>query len=147
MNKAPVMNAAPERAALAAEAVDPGPMEVLRRLRVASDAIAEQLCLHGQLAKVEWAEEKVRLGKLLTAALLGFAFFLCACVFVGVLLLTLGWQLGYFVPAALLLVVIYAGGTWLASRKVRALLALSVHSFAASRAELAADIAMIRSKL
>jgi hypothetical protein len=64
-----------------------------------------------------------------------------------VLLLALGWQLGYLIPAALVLIAIYATGTLLAWRKVRALLALSVHFFAASRAEFAADIAMLRDKL
>ena len=147
MHQTPVISAAPERAALAAEAADISLMDALRRLSSASGALAAQFGLHGQLARVEWAEEKLRLSKLLIAASLGFAFFLCTCISAGVLLLTLGWQAGQEIPAAVVLFVLYAGGTFLAWRTMRALLALSVHSFAASRSELAADIAMIRSKL
>lgn len=141
------MSAAPERAAAAVETADISAMEVLRRLRSASGALIAQVGLHGQLARVEWAEEKLRLGKLLVAALVGFTFFLCSSVFAGVLLLMIGWQAGYLLPAAIVLLVVYVGGTLLVWRKIRTLLALSVHSFAASRAELAADIAMIRSRL
>jgi uncharacterized membrane protein YqjE len=147
MNQAPAINAVPDGTTLAPEAVDISPMDALRRLRSVSGDLAAQLGLHGQLAKVEWADEKLRLGRLLKAALLGVAFLVSTCIFGGVLLLTLGWRGGFLIPAAIVLVVLYAGGTLLAWLKVRALLALSVHSFAASRAEFAADIAMIRSRL
>lgn len=143
MNQVPLMHASPERVA----AADISLMDVLRKLRSASGALATQLSLHGQLVAVEWAAEKIRLSKLLIAALLVLVFFLCTCIFVGTLLLMLGWQIGYLIPTAMALIVLYAGGTWLAWRKVQSLLALSVHSFAASRTELAADIALIRSML
>ncbi len=147
MSRAPLMSVSPEPASLISATADINPMSAIRKLRSAGDALSTQLALHGQLVKVEWAEEKIRLSKLLMAGLLGFAFFLCANIAVGVLLLTLGWQTGYLIPSAIALIVLYAGSTWWAWRKLQALLALSVHSFAASRAELAADIAMIRSKL
>jgi uncharacterized membrane protein YqjE len=147
MNLSSVMGAAAKRTASVPEAVDISPMDALRRFRSASGALAAQLGLYGQLARVEWAEEKLRLSKLLMTTLVGIAFLVSTCIFVGVLLLALAWQLGYLIPAAMVLIVLYAGGTLLAWRKVRALMALSVHSFAASRAELAADISMIRSKL
>lgn len=147
MNRTSPMNVSPEPASLASAAADINPMNAIRKLRSAGDALSAQLVLHGQLMKVEWAEEKSRLSKLLVNGLLGFTFFLCANIAVGVLLLALGWQTGYLIPMAIALIVLYAVGTWLVWRKLRALLALSVNAFAASRAELAADIAMIRSKL
>jgi uncharacterized membrane protein YqjE len=141
------MNVPPEPAASPSSVADINPLDAIRKLRSAGPALSAQLALYGQLFKVEWAEEKLRLSKMLGITLLGFALFLCANIAVGVLLSTLAWQAGYLIPTVVALIVIYAVGTWLAWRKLQALSALSIHSFAASRAELAADMVLIRSKL
>lgn len=147
MSRMPLMNAQPEPTSLPSAVADSNPLDAIRKLRSAGSALSAQLVLHGQLFKVEWAEEKIRLSKMLIAGLLGFAFFMCANIAVGVLLLTLGWQAGLLIPAVIALIAVYAVGTWLAWRKLQALSLLSVHAFETSRAELAADIALIRSKL
>jgi hypothetical protein len=59
----------------------------IRVLRSAGGALFDQLALHGQLAQVEWIEERTRLLKMLVGALLGFACFLCLMLSVGALLL------------------------------------------------------------
>ena len=53
------------------------PLDVIRILRSAGGSLFTQVALYGQLARVEWAEEKNRLLKMLVVALLGFASLLC----------------------------------------------------------------------
>jgi uncharacterized membrane protein YqjE len=141
------MHAPPEPAALISAVTDINPLQAVRKLRAAGPALSAQLALHGKLFKVEWAEEKIRWSKMLGVGLLGFTLFLCANIAIGVLLAVLGWQAGYLIPTVFGLLVVYAIGTWLAWRKWQVLSALSVHAFATSRAELAADMDLIRSKL
>ena len=119
----------------------------IRVLRSAGGALFDQLALHGQLAQVEWIEEKNRLLKMLVGAVLGFACFLCIMLSVGALLLALYWETVYRIPAAAAVVGLYGLGAGFAWHRFTALSALSGQSFAAARVELAADLALIRSKL
>lgn len=123
------------------------PLEALGILRSAGGALFDQAVLHGQLARIEWAQEKERLLKLLASTLLGYACLLCALLSAGALVLALCWETGYRIPAALALTALYALATVFAWRRVRALAALGGESFAATRTELAADMALLRSKL
>ena len=72
-----------------AEAVSIRPAEVLRILRTAGGSLLLQAALHGQLLRVEWAEEKSRLLKLVIATLLGFVCLLGLMAALGALLLAL----------------------------------------------------------
>jgi len=119
----------------------------IRMLRSASGALLDQLVLYGQLAQVEWGEEKSRLLKMLVGAVLGFAFLLCALLSLGALVLVLCWETPYRIPAASVLAAVYALGTGLAWQRLAALSARSDRGFAATRAELAADLALLRSRL
>lgn len=121
--------------------------DVIRIPRLAGSALLAQAALHGQLARVEWAEQKIRLLKMLVVTLLGFAGLLCVMLFVGVLVLAFSWDSEYRFPAVLALIAIYGLGTALAWRRFRALAALSTQAFAATREELAADLAILRSNL
>lgn len=49
-------------------------MEIIKRLRSVAKIVLTRLELHGQLASVEWAEERHRLLQLLAFSLLGFIF-------------------------------------------------------------------------
>ena len=89
-----------------------GPLDVIRLLRSAGAALFTQASLHGQLARVEWAEAKTRL--------LGVA-----------------WGL----VAAYGLIVAFA---W---HRLRTLSARSSQAFAATREELAADLALLKERL
>jgi uncharacterized membrane protein YqjE len=122
-------------------------LTAIRTLRSAGGALFDQVALHGQLAQVEWGEEKKRLLKMLVGALLGFACLLCVMLSLGALALALCWETVYRIPAAAVLVALYGLGTGLAWRRFAALSALSGQSFAATRVELAADLALLRSKL
>jgi uncharacterized membrane protein YqjE len=123
------------------------PLKAFRILRSAGGALFNQVSLHGQLARVEWAEEKRRLLKMFIAALLGFAFTLCVLLFIGVIVLTATWDTDYRVPSMLALTVAYAIGVGLAWHWLQSLSALSGQAFAATREEIAADVAMLKSRL
>lgn len=122
-------------------------LSAIRTLRSAGGALFDQVALHGQLAQVEWGEERNRLLKMLIGAVLGFAFLLCVMLSLGVLALALCWETVYRIPAAAMLIALYGLGTGFAWRRLAALSALSGQSFAATRVELAADLALLRSKL
>lgn len=122
-------------------------MNAIRILRSAGGALFAQAALHGQLARVEWAEEKSRLLKMLLIMLLGFACLLCVMLFVGALVLAFTWETAYRIPAVMALIAGYGIGTIIAWHRFHALSALSGQAFAATREELAADLALIRSRL
>jgi uncharacterized membrane protein YqjE len=119
----------------------------IRTLRSAGGALIDQVALHGQLAQVEWGEEKNRLLRMLAGAALGFACLLCVMLSLGVLALALCWETVYRIPSAAVLVALYGLGIGFAWRRFAALSALGGQSFAATRIELAADLALLRSKL
>lgn len=123
------------------------PLNVIRVLRSASGALVSQLGLHGQLARVEWAEEKKRLAGMLIAGLLGFACLLCVLLFGGALSLAFSWDTPYRGIVAIAVMTIYVLAAGVAVHRLTTLSALGVNSFAATREELAADIAMIRARL
>jgi len=131
----------------APDSIGIGPLDAIHLLRSSGKALFAQIVLHGQLIQVEWAEEKSRLLKMLIVALLGFAGVLCVMLFVGVAALTLSWETAYRIPTAVALVVVYASGAAIAWRRLQALSALSDQAFAATREELAADLALLKSKL
>lgn len=122
-------------------------MHAIRVFRKAGKALCAQIVLHGQLARVEWAEEKSRLLMMLMLTLLGFACLLCGMLFAGALVLALTWETPYRIPAVLALIAVYGMGAGIAWRKFHALSARGVTAFAATREELAADIAMINNYL
>jgi uncharacterized membrane protein YqjE len=123
------------------------PLQAIRILQSAGGALFEQLVLHGKLAQIEWVLEKGRLMQMLATALLGYTFLACALIFLGALVLACCWDTAYRIPAAAALVVLFGLGTALSWRRFRALCARSDQSFAGTRAELAADVTLLRSRL
>lgn len=122
-------------------------LDAIRILHSAGGALSVQASLHGQLAQVEWEEEKNRLLRMLVVTLLGFACLLCVLSFSGGLLLAATWDTAYRIPAAAGLVVAYGFGVAVAWQRFQALSALGGKVFAASREELAADAALLKSGL
>lgn len=120
------------------------PLDALRMLRSAGNDLLTQASLYAQLAQVEWEEEKRRLQKMLLASLFGFACLLCLMLFFGALVIVMAWDTGYRVPAVLAMIALYALGLAVAWRNLQTLSARSSESFAATREELAADIALLR---
>ncbi len=123
------------------------PLQVLSVVRSASSALLAQATLHAQLAQVEWEEEKQRLAKMLIFTLMGFACFLCLLFFVGAFLLTLSWDTEFRIPVFIALIFCYLLALLWAGFKLSLLAEQGRNSFAGTRAEIAADIALIKSAL
>lgn len=123
------------------------PLNAIRLLRSAGGALCGQAELYGQLASVEWAEEKRRLIRILVAAVMGVVFLLCTLLFLGVLVMALSWDTAYRLHALVALLAVYGSVVVMAWQKLQALQLLGVQSFAATRQEMAADIALLKSKL
>lgn len=138
------MEAAP---LVAAEPSTTTPLDVVRLLRSGGRALLAQALLHGQLARIEWQEEKKRLLRMLAFTLLGFACLLCALLFAGGLLLAVAWDTAWRLPALAGLVLLYGAATALAWRRFRRLADLGDRAFAGLREELAADAALLRNNL
>ncbi len=122
-------------------------LAIMRLVRSAAGAFITQAALHGQLAGIEWAEEKNRLLKMLTMTLLGFSSLICLMLFVGTSALALSWETVYRIPTLMVMIGLYAMATILAWNRFQTLASLSGEAFAATREELATDIALIKSKL
>ena len=84
---------------------------------------------------------------MLLTTLLGFACVLCLLIFGGVLVVVCSWETPYRIHAIVALMVIYALGLAFACYRFKTLSALGSQAFLATREELAADIALIKSKL
>ena len=120
---------------------------LLRLLRSAGRAVFAQAALHGQLVWLEWAEEKQRLLHILLTTLFGFACLLCIMLLGNALVLALSWATAYRIHALLGLLCLHGLAGAIAWRHLHNLLGKSSASFAATRTELAADIALIKSTL
>jgi uncharacterized membrane protein YqjE len=139
-----------------AQAAEPGsapgsatfnPLDALRMLHSAGGALFAQAALYGQLARVEWAEEKRRLLQMLVLGLLAFTCLLCVLLLAGILVLVFSWDTAYRIPAAMALFAVYVSATAGAWYRLQILMARAGEAFAATRTELAADITLLRSKL
>jgi uncharacterized membrane protein YqjE len=120
-------------------------LDIIRLLRSAGAALFAQVALHTELIRVEWAEEKNRLVKMLLLALFGFACGLCFLIFLGVFVLALTWDTEYRIHAVVALIALFGLGIFIAYRRFQKLSVLSPTAFAASREEIAADLALLKS--
>ncbi len=116
-------------------------------LRSAASALLAQGALHSELVHLEWAEEKYRLRRMLVAAVAGSLFLFCGLFSLGAIVLVSSWGTPYQNVAVIGLVLFYCTGMLVASLRFNALSALGSQAFAGSRAELAAAVALLRSKL
>jgi uncharacterized membrane protein YqjE len=116
-------------------------------LRSAASALLAQGALHSELMQLEWAEEKYRLLRMLVTLLAGSLFLFFGLFSLSAMVLIFSWGTPYQTAALLGLVLFYCTGTGVAWFRFNALFALGSQAFAGTRAELAADIALIRSKL
>lgn len=123
------------------------PLDVVRILRSAGSDLFTQATLHGQLARVEWAEEKSRLLRMVAFGLLGFASLLCVMLAAGALVLAFSWNTPYRTVAAIAVLAAYGLAAVFAWIRLRTLSAQGTQAFAATREELAADIALLKSNL
>ena len=122
-------------------------LHVLRILRRAGGSLLVQGSLHGQLMRLEWAQEKERVLKMLLVILLGFSCLICAMLVLGALALLLSWDTAYRIHVLVALAAMYFGTTWYCWWQFQRLSAASAQAFAATRAELEADMEMLRNSL
>lgn len=122
-------------------------MEIIQRLRSMAKILLIRLELHGQLVSVEWAEERNRLQQLLAITLLGFICLFCVLLFVGVFAIALSWATDYRIHTIAVMLALYTVGFCLCAYRFSVLAARGSATFAATREEVAADIALIRSQL
>ncbi len=122
-------------------------MEIIQRLRSMAKILLTRMELHGQLVSVEWAEEKNRLQQLLFITLLGFICLFCAILFVGVFAIALSWSTDYRIMTIAVMFALYSLMFCLCAYRFTVLAARSSATFAATREEISADLALIRSQL
>lgn len=123
-----------------------GPLDLMRLLRVAGTSLFAQASLHGQLARVEWAEEKDRWLQMLAVGLLGLACAACALLTIGALVIAFSWHTSYRTAAAISVVAAYALVAVVAWARLRRLAAQGARAFAATREEFAADLAVLQGR-
>lgn len=122
-------------------------MEIIKRLRSMAKIVLTRLELHGELVSVEWAEERQRLRQLLAISLLGFIFLFCVVLFIGFFAIALSWVTEYRIHTIGGILGLYTLGFCFCAYRFTILAARSSATFAATREEVAADLALIRSRL
>ncbi len=123
------------------------PLSLIRLLRSAGGALLAQAALHGQLARVEWAEEKIRLTRIAIAAILAFISALCLLLLSSVVALALSWNTPYQLAVISAVLLVYVVLLVVSVRILKQQIALGALSFAATREEVAADLALLKAKL
>lgn len=118
--------------------------DIIELLDTSGHSLLTQAALHAALVKIEWAEEKNRLLKMHLATLMGLACLLCVMLFAGILVLSLSWDTEYRTLALLALMLVFAAGTGVAAYRFQQHSSRSAQSFAATRREIAADLAALR---
>ena len=123
------------------------PLGALRLLRSAGGALFAQAALHSQLARVEWAEEKIRLTRMAIAAVVALVSTICLLLLGSFVVLALSWNTSFQMPVTVGVLVIYLLAILLSIRALMQQIALGALSFAATREEIAADLALLKAKL
>ena len=123
------------------------PLGALRLLRSAGGALFAQAALHSQLARVEWAEEKIRLTRIAIAAIVALVSTICLLLLGSFVLLALSWNTPFQIHVIVGVLVVYLVAILLSIRALMQQIALGALSFAATREEIAADLALLKAKL
>lgn len=123
------------------------PLSALRLLRSAGGALFAQAALHGQLARVEWEEEKIRLMRIAIAALISLVSAICLLLLGSLVVVALSWNTAFQIPVVSAVLALYLLAFFFAMRTLTRQIALGSLSFAATREEIAADLALLKAKL
>jgi len=123
------------------------PLTIFRLLRSAGAALLAQSTLHAKLASIEWAEEKSRIARIAAAAVLGTVGASCFLLVSGAVVIALSWRSPYQIAVIAAVLATYALIAIAAGISLKRQIALGEFSFAATREEIAADLAMLKAKL
>lgn len=117
------------------------------KLRSVANTLVTQAALYAELAGVEWQEEKSRLTGMLVYLLLGFTFLFCLLLAISAMVLMASWDTAFRLWSLLGLMLVYAAGAVFALKQFNTLGKGSEQAFCDLRAELAVDIALLRTRL
>ena len=122
-------------------------MNIIRRLRASAAIVLMQLELYGRLTGIEWQREKNRLRQLVVFGMVGLIFLSCCLLFLGVLAMVVAWPSPYRIHTVVGVVVVYGvGALWCFLRCIN-FANSEAGAFAATRAEIQKDVALIKSRL
>ena len=122
-------------------------LKIIHLLRSAGGDLLAQAGLHGRLAELEWIAEKRRLARMLGAVIFAAAALLCIMIFAGVLVLAFSWDTEYRAASVLALLAVYAVALGLAWQRAATTSAQGSAAFSATRAEIEADLAILKPRL
>lgn len=122
-------------------------MEIFQRARLLTKELLIQLELRGRLLKIELLQEKNRIQQIICIAFIGFALLLCCLLTLGFFVIAATWTGEYRLLSIAVVFGFYLFGLVYCYIKLNALVAKGADSFAVTREEFAADIALIRSQL
>jgi uncharacterized membrane protein YqjE len=122
-------------------------MEIFQRMRILMKELLVQAELHGRLFQVEWLQEKNRIQQIICIASLGFALLLCCLLSLGFFVIAATWAGEYRLLTIAMVCACYLTGLIFCWIRFNALAAKGADSFAATREEFSADVALIRSQL
>lgn len=122
-------------------------LRIIHLLRSAGGDLLAQAALHGRLAELEWIGQKRRLAEMVVALLVAAAALFSAMAFTSVMVLALSWDTDYRVSVVFGLIALHAVTLGLAWRKLSAVSSEGSAGFAASRAELQADLDLLKPRL
>lgn len=117
------------------------------KIHSVTNTLLAQAALYGQLAGVEWKEEKIRLTGMLACVLLGFTFLYCFLLTLSALVLVYAWDTQYRMAALVGVALVHALGACYAWYRFQALASRSDQAFADTREELGLDIELLRQRL
>ncbi len=123
------------------------PLRTIALLRSAGGAFIAQAGLHAELARVEWAEEKIRIKRTAIAGFIGFISAQCLLMSLGLIALVSSWRTPYEVPVMAAVLLGYLAICVIALYAMTNQSAFSAKTFAVTRQEISADLAMLRSTL
>ncbi|MFN9730589.1 MAG: phage holin family protein [Pseudomonadota bacterium] len=118
-----------------------------RVLRAAGGALWDQARLHGELARIEGIAEQRRLARCAVFTVAVVVLLACASAALGSAALVLAWDTPWRPAVAIALPLVYAALAGVALLRLRSAWARASGAFAATRSEIAADLALLRSRL
>lgn len=122
-------------------------LKLLRLVRKLAPELSTQIALHGQLLRVEWELEKKRWLTMVVLIITSFAFLLSALIFGGVTVIAYFWDTEYRTLSVGLTALAYLVGCGITFYSFTLFAARGRDAFVACKEELAADIAVFKSRL
>ena len=122
-------------------------IDAVRIARAAGGLLLQHAVLTADLARSDWAEEQVRIKRLLFTTLLYVVFISLALLQLGALIMVVAWDTPYRIHATAAVLLLWIAGAVLLQRRLQRISAESEGRFAASREELGKTVDILRRHL